>query len=166
MIIYNVLGTPQPTFFLYGAIAGVILSLVAYWIKKFIDHKFTIKLRNLNLATQLEKEYLIEPVIALIDHDIKSMQNLYSRNFNKGEVDTGSTTSYYDEISLACVEVRINVLEDETLKSKFSKFSIIKTKVATAVSRGKTEDSYQEMLKAILLGGEILAILFKKLKGH
>lgn len=68
---------------LLGTLAGVIITQVAYLVSKSIDYRNNLKIRRLDLAIELEKKHLIEPVVLFIDRDLKAMQKTYAKAFSQ-----------------------------------------------------------------------------------
>lgn len=155
----------QPAFLiLIGTVFGVVVSQAGHLFSKWVDHRNNLKLKRLDMAVELEKRYLIEPVVSFIDQDLALMQKIYSRMFESEEEKASFSIDNVHVFELSALQARIKSIGDTHLNDKFEEFSRARIGIGTAVSDAKTEEAYTKLNKAISLAGEILELLFKKLR--
>jgi len=149
---------------LIGTVSGVIIAETGHLLSKWVDHRNKLKLRRLDMAVELEKKYLIEPVVSFIDRDLALMQTTYAKIFELKEEKERFSIDSTHVFELSAVQARVKSIGDPHLNDKFEEFSRIRICIGTAVSDAKTEEAYKELNKAIISAGEILELLFKRLK--
>jgi len=165
MWLEDLVNNNQPAFLmLIGTVFGVVIAQVGHLISKWIDHRNNLKIKRLDMAVQLEKKYLIEPVVSFIDRDLGLMQKTYARIFKSKETNTSFSIDNTHVSELSAVEARVKGIGDRHLKEKFQEFSRARIRIGTAAADGKTNNAYTRLEEAISLAGEILELLFKKLK--
>jgi hypothetical protein len=147
---------------LIGAIMGMVITQVANLVSKYIDHKNNLRIKRLDLSIELEKKYIIEPVVSFIDNELKLMQKTYAVVF-KSRGDVGNFDKEHI-FWLSSIQARLNGLGDSGLIEKFEEFSRARLSIGNAVSDANVNDAYKRLDEAIKLAGEILELLFKKLK--
>lgn len=149
---------------LIGAISGVVITQAANLISRWIDHRNNLKIKSLDLAIEIEKKYLIEPVVSFIDKDLKSMQKTYALVFKSKEDRPNFNLDNEHVFELSSIQARIKGLGDNHLSEKFEEFSIARFGIGTAVSNAEVNVAYKKLDVAIKLAGEILELLLKKLR--
>ena len=155
----------QPALFaLIGAILGFFVNQLTTWISKAIDHRYNVKIKRLDIGIELEKKYLIEPVVSFIDKDLKSMQKLYAQLFKSKEEKACLSLDNEYVFELSSVQARVRGLGDESLNAKFEEFSRARISIGTEVSDADSKAAYTKLDEAIKLAGAILELLFKKLR--
>ena len=165
MSLEELINNNQTAFFtLVGTIFGVVVTQVANLVSKCIDHRNNLKIKSLDLAIELEKKYLIEPVVSFIDKDLKLMQKTYALVLQPKEDRPRFNFDNEHVFELSSIQARIDGLGDSSLSEKFKKFSRARVGIGTAVSDAEVEEAYKKLDGAIKLAGELLELLFKKLK--
>ena len=68
MWIEDLIKNNQPAvLMLIGTVSGVVIAQAGHLISKLVDHRNNLKIKRLGIAVELEKKYLIEPVVSFID---------------------------------------------------------------------------------------------------
>lgn len=145
---------------LIGTISGAIIVLVGNLAYRWLEHKNMIKLKRLDLVIDIEKKYLIEPVVSFIDDDLKLMQEIYDTLVTNKPIPSLNNKHIF---KLSSIQARIQGLGDGVLCEKFEEFSRVRLSVGNAVSNGNWDGAQNNLNKAITLAGKILELLFKKL---
>jgi hypothetical protein len=151
------------------ALLGVALTLAANSIQKFFENRHSLKLKRLELAIELEKKHLLEPVIEFLDYELSAMQAVYSIIFVKKEDRANVRIDNTHWSKFPSIEARIRGLGDNELNHNFHEFSLKRIKIATAIKNpdmieSKEEHPFEQLQEAIELGGKVLKSLFHKLK--
>jgi hypothetical protein len=143
---------------------GVVIAVVANIAMKRIDHRNAIALKRIEIGTELEKKYLLEPLVSFMDKELQLMQKLYAHKLQpEGQTDCpGPVSEHYLELSVT--EARVRALGDNILVEKFEAFSRTRIGVGTYADEGKSEEALRELKAAIKLAGEMLGLLFRKLR--
>ncbi len=161
MWIEDLVKNNQPAFLmLLGTLAGVVITQAGHLFAKFLDYRSRLKIKRLDMVVEVEKTYLIEPVVSFIDRDLALMQRLYARIF---ESEKDKTSLHLDStyvFELSAVQARVKGLGDKHLNEKFKEFSQARIGIATDIE-GK---AHTQLKQAISLAGELLVILFNTLK--
>ncbi len=149
---------------LIGTLCGVIITQLGYLLSKSIDHRNNLKLKRIDMALELERKYLIEPIVSFIDRDLELMQRTYAKVFESKEEKAGFDIDGSYVFELSAIQARVKSIGDPHIDDKFEEFSRTRIKIRAAVSHAKTEEAYKELNKGITAAGEILELLFKRLK--
>ena len=149
---------------LIGTVSGVVIAQAGHLISKWVDHRNNLKIKRLDIAVELEKKYLIEPVVSFIDRDLGLMQKTYAKMFESEEGNASFSFDNTNVFELSSVQARVKGLGDRRLNEKFEEFSRARIGIGTAVADAKTQNAYKQLDEAIKLAGEILELLFKKLR--
>ncbi|MCF6156445.1 MAG: hypothetical protein E3K36_14665 [Candidatus Brocadia sp.] len=165
MSLEDLINNNQTAFLTFiGTISGVGITQAANLFFRWIDHRNNLKIKRLDLAIELEKKYLIDPVVSFIDKDLKSMQKTYALVFNSKEGRPNFDLDKEHVFVLSSIQARIKGLGDSHLSEKFEEFSRARVGIGTAVSDAEVNAAYKKLDGAIKLAGEILELLFKKLR--
>jgi hypothetical protein len=149
---------------LLGTVCGVVITQAANLIAKGLDYRNNLKTRRLDLAIELEKKYLIEPVVLFIDKDLKAMQKTYAQALESEDDKVNFILDNEHVFELSSLQARVKGLCDSSLNEKFEEFSGAKIRIGTSVSNGEVNNAYKQLDEAIKLAGEILELLFKRLR--
>lgn len=155
----------QPAFLmLIGTVFGFVITQAGHLISKWVDQRNKMKIKRLDMAVELEKKYLIEPVVSFMDRDLVLMQKTYSRMFELEKDNTSFSIDTAHVFELSAVQARVKGIGDRHLNEKFEEFSRARSGIGTAAADHKTNEAYTKLVETISLSGEILELLFKKLK--
>jgi len=149
---------------LIGTVSGVVIAQAGHLISKWIDHRNNLKIRRLDIAVELEKKHLIEPVVSFIDKDLESMQKTYAKVFKSREDKANLSLDKEHVFELSYIQARVKGLGDSRLNEKFEEFSRARIGIGTAVADAEINIAYKQLDEAIKLAGAILELLFKKLR--
>lgn len=139
---------------------GAVITGTVLLISKWVDHLNNLKIKRLVIAIEVEKKHLIEPVVLFIEKQLESMQRTSAQGLDRENRVLNNEYIF----NLAATQARIKGLGDDVLNKKFDEFFTERIYIATFVAEQKIIRANEHLEKAIKLAGEILELLFKKLK--
>lgn len=162
MTVWELIQNNQTAFLtLLGTLSGAFIAQLFDLISKYIDQRNVLKNKKFDLGVELEKKYLIEPLINFIDNDLRSIQKTFATVFSNEDIEIDN--KYVFELTL--IKARVDGLGDKILSDKFREFSNCRVAVNTKVyNRQGAIEPFEELNKSISLAADILKILFNKLK--
>jgi hypothetical protein len=149
-----------------GTVAGVAIT---GWLNlKIKDKEATnaIRLKRLENSLSFQTRYLVEPVIAFLEADLRLISDVYGRGMENDFSDRKPELSEHVRL-LAMTEARLRTFGDKALEDSFRLFTRKRLEVGNEILDDLRRDpnaAYEKLQEAIRLASEILASIQRTLE--